>query len=27
MDKHLRQWRSCRDQLNSLPLQHETWTY
>jgi predicted metal-dependent hydrolase len=27
MSKHLPQWQSCRDQLNSEPLTHETWSY
>jgi predicted metal-dependent hydrolase len=27
MDKHLPQWRHYREELNSAPLAHETWTY
>ena len=27
MDKHLPQWRLHREELNSAPLAHETWTY
>ncbi|MCX6619274.1 MAG: SprT family zinc-dependent metalloprotease [Acidobacteria bacterium] len=27
MDKHLRQWRLYRQELNSAPLAHETWSY
>jgi len=27
MDKHLPQWRLHRDELNSAPLAHETWSY
>ena len=27
MDKHLPQWRLYRDELNSAPLAHETWSY
>ena len=27
MDKHLRQWRVYRQELNSAPLAHETWSY
>ena len=27
MDKHLPQWRLNREELNTAPLAHETWTY
>jgi len=27
MDKHLPQWRFRREELNSTPLNHETWNY
>jgi predicted metal-dependent hydrolase len=27
MDKHLPQWRVCRQELNAAPLAHETWSY
>lgn len=27
MDRHLPQWRICRDELNRAPLAHEDWTY
>ena len=27
MDKHLPQWRFCRQELNPAPLAHETWSY
>ena len=27
MDKHLPQWRHCREELNAAPLAHATWKY
>jgi predicted metal-dependent hydrolase len=27
MDRHLPQWRACRDELNAAPLAHESWDY
>lgn len=27
LDRHLPHWRRCREELNSEPLPHETWTY
>jgi predicted metal-dependent hydrolase len=27
MDRHMPQWRVCRDQLNQLPVRYEKWTY
>jgi predicted metal-dependent hydrolase len=27
MDQHMPQWRAHREELNSAPLAHETWTY
>ena len=27
MDKHLPQWRQCREELNAAPLAHATWKY
>jgi predicted metal-dependent hydrolase len=27
MDKHLPQWRHCREELNAAPLVHATWKY
>jgi hypothetical protein len=27
MDRHMPQWRLCREQLNQLPVRHEQWAY